>query len=78
MLYLTLITKSKAITEPRLVASYDIWPGIGVGLFQFLGPNTHIYIYLLYIFTYYIYLLTYLPSLDSHVASIRSNYLLIK
>ena len=46
------ITKSKAITEPRLVASYDIWPGIGVGLFQFLGPNTHIYIYLLYIFTY--------------------------
>jgi len=69
MLYLTLITKSKAITEPRLVASYDIWSGIGVGLFQFLVPNTHIYIYLL---TYL--LRTHTWHLSEVITYLSSNY----
>ena len=43
----TMKEKSKATTKPYLVASYDIQPGKGVGLFWDTKHTTHIFTFLL-------------------------------
>jgi len=57
MPYLTIRQKLKLQLSPGLVASYDIQPGNGVGLF--FEKNTHIY------------LLTYFPR--THTGSVVSD-----
>ena len=50
MPYLTLIENLKLQLSPGLVASYDIQPGNGVGLFW--DKHTHVYL-LTYLLTYF-------------------------
>ena len=59
MPYLTLIENLKLQLSPGLVASYDIQPGNGVGLFW--DKHTHVY------------LLTYLPRTPTHGAESYST-----
>jgi len=54
MPYLTLTENLKLQLSPGLVASYDIQPGNGVGLFWDTHTHTHVY------------LLTYLPRTHMH------------